>query len=52
MPAFMVFPDKTLRALVHLRPTTREALRAVHGIGDRKLEAFGGALLKALAEER
>jgi ATP-dependent DNA helicase RecQ len=52
MPAFMVFPDKTLRALVHLRPTTREALRAVHGIGDRKLDAFGGALLKALAEER
>ena len=49
MPAFMVFPDSTLVALVRQCPTTRDGLLAVPGIGPRKAEQFGGALLRALA---
>jgi ATP-dependent DNA helicase RecQ len=49
--AFMVFSDKTLHALARQRPKTRDALLAVHGIGERKFEQFGAALLRTIAEE-
>lgn len=47
---FMVFHDRTLYALAEARPSTRDALLAVPGIGPHKLEQFGDALLRALAE--
>ena len=50
VPAFLVFSDRTLRALVEQRPGTRDDLLAVHGIGPAKIEQFGDALLRALAE--
>lgn len=49
VPAFLVFSDKTLRALVSRRPATPAELNAVSGIGPRKIEQFGNALLAALA---
>jgi ATP-dependent DNA helicase RecQ len=52
VPAFLVFSDKTLRALAGQRPTSPAALRAVHGIGPRKIEQFGGALLDVLGAEK
>lgn len=47
--AFMVFSDKTLRDLAERNPRTREAMRAVYGIGEQKLEAFGTEVLAELA---
>jgi ATP-dependent DNA helicase RecQ len=47
--AFMVFSDRTLRHLATVRPTTREALMEIHGIGEQKIEAYGADLLAELA---
>ncbi len=43
VPAYMVFPDRTLIEMAELRPATREALRAVQGVGERKLSLYGDA---------
>lgn len=51
VPAFLVFPDKTLRALALARPATTGALLAVPGIGPHKADQFGAALLEVLAAE-
>ena len=48
--AFMVFADRTLIEMAKLRPLDRPALRLVHGVGERKLSAYGDAFLKAIAE--
>jgi superfamily II DNA helicase RecQ len=45
-PAFFVFSDRTLRAIVQARPTTPEDLLAVKGIGPAKAEMFGEDLLQ------
>jgi superfamily II DNA helicase RecQ len=45
-PAFFVFSDRTLRALVQTRPTTLEELLAVEGIGPTKAKMFGQELLQ------
>ena len=50
VPPYVVFSDKTLRELARLRPTTLYELRGVYGIGDAKLEAFGSALIRLMAE--
>lgn len=47
--AFMVFSDRTLRHLASVRPTTREALLEIHGIGEAKIEAYGADVLAELA---
>lgn len=46
--AFMVFSDKTLRHLAEENPRSREELSHIYGIGDQKLEAFGGEVLREL----
>jgi ATP-dependent DNA helicase RecQ len=43
--AFIIFSDATLRDLARRRPTSREALLGVHGIGQHKSEAYGAAVL-------
>ncbi|MDQ4029836.1 MAG: HRDC domain-containing protein, partial [Actinomycetota bacterium] len=45
VPAFVVFSDKTLRALAAARPGDPRALAAVPGIGPAKLERYGSELL-------
>jgi superfamily II DNA helicase RecQ len=45
-PAFCVFSDRTLRAIVQARPTTPEDLLAVEGIGPAKAEMFGQSILQ------
>jgi superfamily II DNA helicase RecQ len=45
-PAFCVFSDRTLRAIVQARPNTLADLLAVDGIGPAKVEKFGQAILQ------
>ena len=47
---YMVCSDKTLRDLCRRRPRTMDELLAVQGIGERKAEQFGQALLDAIAD--
>ena len=48
VPAFVVFHDATLEAIAALKPGTREALRGVSGVGEKKLERYGEALLEVV----
>ena len=45
VPAYVVFHDSTLEAIAALRPDSSAALRGIAGVGDRKLERYGDALL-------
>jgi len=49
-PAFVVFSDKTLRALARTKPKTMDQMLTVHGVGQKKWEAFGEQFLKAINE--
>ncbi len=49
VPAYVVFADATLAELALRRPVTREELLDVKGIGPRKLEEYGEAIVKILA---
>jgi ATP-dependent DNA helicase RecQ len=51
VPAYVVFPDATLREIAGSRPETEDALAAVKGVGPRKLEAFGEAVLAIVRGE-
>jgi ATP-dependent DNA helicase RecQ len=52
VPAFMVFSDKTLRAMARQRPTSKGDLLKVHGVGFAKLEAFGDRFMKEIRDFR
>ncbi len=45
VPAYVVFPDKSLLDMVHVKPQTRDQMAMVHGVGAAKLEQYGGAFL-------
>ena len=49
VPAYVIFPDRTLIELANARPTTRRAMHAVHGVGAVKLDKYGDAFLAAIA---
>ena len=49
VPAYIVFGDATLRALAEHRPATPEALDGITGIGAKKREAYGEAVLAVIA---
>ncbi len=50
VPAYVVFPDKTLLDMVHLKPQTRGQMAMVHGVGAAKLEQYGEAFLTCVRE--
>lgn len=45
VPAFVVFTDNTLMAIAEMLPSDDVALRAIPGVGARKLERFGPDVL-------
>jgi ATP-dependent DNA helicase RecQ len=49
VPPYVIFHDNTLREMARLRPQSPEALRRVHGVGDRKAEQFGPRFLSIIA---
>lgn len=48
MPAYIVLHDSTLEELCRRRPKTLAGLRLVPGIGERKADVYGPAILKVL----
>jgi DNA helicase-2/ATP-dependent DNA helicase PcrA len=46
VPAYVIFPDTTLRAVAETRPASRDALLALPGVGPVKLERHGPAVLE------
>ena len=49
VPAYVIFQDTTLLALVEARPDSLEALVGMPGLGVKKLERYGAALLEVIA---
>ena len=45
VPAFVVFSDATLKAMAAAKPTDRQAMLRVSGVGPAKLERYGEAFL-------
>ena len=50
VPPYVIFHDTTLRELARLKPTTIEALRHVYGVGAKKAEDLGPAVLDAIGQ--
>ena len=48
VPAYIVFSDATLLAMVAAKPTTEAELLAISGVGPRKLESYGESFLEVL----
>ena len=48
IPPYMVFSDATLREMCALQPKTLEEMRAVKGVGERKLILYAPAFLDAI----
>ncbi|MDQ8726857.1 DNA helicase RecQ [Bradyrhizobium sp. LHD-71] len=46
VPAYVILHDATLEGIVAASPKSRDQLRSVPGIGDKKLERYGDALLQ------
>lgn len=49
MPAYVIFDNKTLAGIAALHPTTLASLGTVSGVGAKKLELYGAAVLEVLA---
>jgi ATP-dependent DNA helicase RecQ len=45
VPPYLIFNDATLRELARVRPSNREALRAIYGVGETKLRDYGERFL-------
>jgi ATP-dependent DNA helicase RecQ len=41
VPAYLIYPDKTLKEIARCRPQSAAELRSVRGIGDAKAQRFG-----------
>jgi ATP-dependent DNA helicase RecQ len=48
VPPYVIFHDTTLRELARLKPATLDALRHVYGVGARKADDLGEAILDAI----
>lgn len=51
VPAYVVFPDRTLIEMARARPGDLDALRLVSGVGEAKLARYGTAFLAAIASD-
>ncbi len=45
VPAYVVFPDATLRELAAVQPRSRAELAGIKGVGPAKLERYGDDVL-------
>ena len=49
-PAYVIFADRTLIEMAEFRPTTLAQMAEIHGVGARKLDAFGDIFLAAIRD--
>ena len=49
VPAYVVFPDATLAAIAQRRPDSLDGLFAISGVGAKKLESYGEAVLQVIS---
>jgi ATP-dependent DNA helicase RecQ len=49
VPAYVIFPDETLRAFARLKPKSIEAGRKIRGVGEIKAQRYLPAFIEAIA---
>jgi len=49
LPAYVIFHDATLAEIARRSPQTLEALQGISGIGEKKLQAYGEAVLRVIS---
>lgn len=50
VPPYVIFSDRTLIDVAHLRPKSRGDLMLANGVGEAKLERYGEAVLKVVRD--
>lgn len=48
VPAYVVFPDRTLVEMAEKRPSTLDQMMGISGVGAKKLESFGTSFLAVI----
>ncbi|WP_299745096.1 DNA helicase RecQ [uncultured Tateyamaria sp.] len=51
VPAYVIFPDRTLIEMAERRPADLDKMAQVNGVGAKKLEKFGSAFLEVINGE-
>ncbi|WP_299651320.1 DNA helicase RecQ [uncultured Tateyamaria sp.] len=51
VPAYVIFPDRTLIEMAERRPANLDQMAQVSGVGEKKLEKFGAAFLEVINGE-
>lgn len=49
LPPYMVFPDSTLKEMSRRRPTDRQSMRTITGIGEVKLNRYGEQFIQEIS---
>nr|WP_306265934.1 DNA helicase RecQ [Pararhizobium sp. IMCC3301] len=49
VPAYVIFPDRTLIEMAQSRPGTMAGLMQINGVGAKKLERYGNAFLRVIS---
>ena len=50
VPPYIIFPDSTLHEIVRMQPTDVNTLADVQGMGEKRLECYGSAVLAVVAD--
>jgi len=51
VPAYVIFPDRTLAEMAEVRPSNLDEMARVNGVGAKKLANYGDAFLKVINGE-
>ncbi|HRO14615.1 MAG TPA: DNA helicase RecQ [Paracoccus sp. (in: a-proteobacteria)] len=51
VPAYVIFPDRTLIEMAQARPRTLDEMARINGVGAKKLESYGADFLSVIAGE-
>lgn len=49
VPAYVIFPDRTLQEMAERRPQTLDEMARISGVGAKKLDSYGDAFLSVIA---
>ena len=49
VPAYVIFPDRTLIEMAERRPRTPDQMMGITGVGAKKLQSYGAAFLAVIA---
>ena len=52
MPAYVIFPDRTLIDMARRKPTIGGQMAAVHGVGEAKLARYGEVFLQVIRDHQ